>query len=128
MDHSSLQIVKSLVKMAWADGNISPEERSLLTKVLAEAGADPGDVSELDKLLSEGATGEPVSFDASDLDEEKRLGVMRALLIMSFMDGHVSFAEFTQIEKMQKELGISDEQLEVLRGEAIAAAETISAS
>lgn len=128
MDHGSLKIVKSLVKMAWADGNISPEERSLLIKVLAEAGADPNDVSQLDDLLSEGAGDEVPHFDASDLDEDKRLGVMRALLIMSFMDGHVSFAEFTQIEKMQKELEISDEQLETLRTEAIAAAETISAS
>lgn len=131
MDEQAREIVKALVEMAWADGQVSAEESALLIKCLKEAGANPNDVDDLSKLLarpSDDIMSEPANIDASSLDEDKRLGVMRALLIMSFMDGHVSFAEYTQIERMQQELGISTEQLEVLRAEAVAAAETLSAS
>lgn len=132
MDEQSLKIVKCLVKMAKADGQISPEERSLLVQVLPAAGATTEAADDLekllDKLIEEVATGDTIELNPAELDEEKRHGVMRALLIMSFMDGHVSFGEFSQIETMQKQLQISDEHLETLRSEAVAAAETISAS
>lgn len=130
MDEQAREIVKALVEMAWADGNVSPEESSLLIQCLKEAGANPNDVDDLTSLLSrpsDNATA-PSNIDASSLDEDKRMGVMRALLIMSFMDGHVSFSEYTQIERMQQVLGISAEQLEVLRTEALAAADTLAAS
>jgi uncharacterized tellurite resistance protein B-like protein len=132
MNDQDREIIKSLAEMAWADGEVSPEERSLLVKVLIEAGSDPDDAEELDKLLARPAGGSstpPLArLEAAGLDEERRLSVMRVLLIMSFMDGVLSFAEFTQIEKAQEALGISQLQLEILRAEAIEAAKALSAS
>lgn len=131
MDEQAREIVKALVEMAWADGQVSPEESALLIKCLQEAGAAEQDVEELTRLLAQPGGENVVSaanIDVASLDEEKRLGVMRALMIMSFMDGHVSFAEYAQIEQMQAKLGISAEQLEVLRSEAVAAAETLAAT
>jgi uncharacterized tellurite resistance protein B-like protein len=131
MDDQSREIVKALVEMAWADGEVSPEESALLVKCLQEAGADPDDVNELSRLLAQPGnetTVEQAHLDPSQLDHDKRLGVMRALLIMSFMDGHVSFAEYAQIERVQNKLAISDDEMEALRTEAVAAAETLSAS
>ncbi len=126
MNEQSRAILQALVNMAWADGQVSPEESGLILKAMSEAGAPAEDTEELARLLSSAPA--PVDLNVAELDEEKRLGVMRALLIMSFMDGHVSFAEYAHIEAMQRELGISDEQLDALRAEAVAAAETISAS
>jgi uncharacterized membrane protein YebE (DUF533 family) len=131
MDEQAREIVKALVEMAWADGQVSPEESALLIKCLQEAGAAEQDVEELTRLLAQPGGENVVSaanIDVASLDEEKRLGVMRALMIMSFMDGHVSFAEYARIEQMQAKLGISAEQLEVLRSEAVAAAETLAAT
>lgn len=126
MNEQSRAIIQALANMAWADGQVSPEESALILKAVAAAGTPADEVEELASLLASAPA--PVDLRAADLDEEGRLGVMRALLIMSFMDGHVSFAEYAQIESMQRELGISQEQLDTLRAEAVAAAETIAAS
>ena len=131
MDAESREIVKSLAEVAWADGKVTPEERALLLKVLIEAGADPDDVETIDDLLaapSANILGEPARLQEMDLDEESKQNVLRALLIMSFMDGALSFAEFSQIERTATDFGIDSETLETLRSEALAAAESLKKS
>lgn len=128
MDVRSREIVKSLAEMAWADGVVSPEERALLLKILIEAGANPDDTEELEHLLaapSADVLSEPAHLGRIELDHEGKLSVMRALLIMSFMDGALSFAEFGQLERVAQELEISQEEIDVLRAEALAAAESL---
>lgn len=128
MNSESREIIKGLAAMAWADGEVSPEEHALLLKVLSEAGASPEDMEEFSELLGRSETeADPsnVHLDSVLEDEESRLNVMRALLIMSFMDGVLSFAEFTQIEKFAKDLNINSEQLDALRNEALEAAKAL---
>ncbi len=128
MDAKSREIVKSLAEVAWADGKVTPDERALLLKVLTEAGADPEDVETIDDLLaapSANVMGEPARLESMDLDEESKHNVVRALLIMSFMDGALSFAEFSHIERTATELGIDSEVMETLRAEAVEAAEAL---
>ena len=128
MNSESREIIKGLAAMAWADGEVSPEEHALLLKVLSEAGASPEDMEEFSELLGRSETeADPsnVHLDSVLEDEESRLNVMRALLIMSFMDGVLSFAEFTQIEKFAKDLNINSEQLDALRNEALVAAKAL---
>ncbi len=125
MDDKSRQIVKSLAEIAWADGKVTPEERALLLKVLTEAGADPSDLETIDDLLaapSADVMGEASNLSGAGLDEEGKQNVLRALLIMSFMDGALSFAEFSQIERTAQEFGIDSETMETLRAEAVEAA------
>lgn len=131
MDEQSREIIKAMIEMAWADGHASPEESGLLIRAFSEAGAGTEELETLHRLLERSDGIEPqeaAHIDPSGLDEEKRLGVMRALLIVSFMDGHVSFAEYAQIERWQATLEVTPEQMEVLRSEALAAAETLAAS
>lgn len=128
MDEQSRQILKAMIEMAWADGHASSEESGLLLKALQEAGASDEELVELGSLLERYDPTSAAQIDPRELDEDKRLGVMRALLIVSFMDGHVSLAEYAQIERWQTTLEITPEQMELLRSEAVAAAETISAS
>ncbi len=128
MNSESREIIKGLAAMAWADGEVSTEERALLLKVLSEAGASPEDVEEFSGLLGQpdvDADHSGVQLDSAIEDEESRLNVMRALLIMSFMDGVLSFAEFAQIEKFAKDLNINSEQLDALRDEAVEAAKSL---
>lgn len=128
MDAKSREIVKSLAEVAWADGQVTPEERALLLKVLTEAGVDPEDVETIDDLLaapSANVMGEPARLDSMELDQEAKHNVLRALLIMSFMDGALSFAEFSHIERTATEFGIDSEAMETLRAEAVEAAEAL---
>lgn len=130
MDPQSQTILQALVKIAWADGRVSDDERRLLTRVLHELGTAPAEIAEFERLLGcppdENAAPAPLPIE--ELEEDKRCGVMRALLIMSFMDGHLCFAEIRELERYQLLLGISPERMETLRAEAVAAAETLSAS
>lgn len=130
MDAKSREIVKSLAELAWADGVVSPDERALLLRILVEAGTDPDDVQEFDHLLaapSADVMSEPANLADLNLDQEGKHNVMRALLIMSFMDGTLSFAEFDHLERVAQELELTDDELDVLRTEAISAAETLKA-
>lgn len=125
MDEEARRIIESLVAMAKADGEVSGDERKLLAKVLIEAGAVPADSTGLNELLEDMIEAGPLTPSLEALSEDKRLNVMRALLIMSFMDGKLSFSEFHQLEQHQKTLGLSDIQVEILRAEANEAARLI---
>lgn len=127
MDAKSRQIITSLARMAWADGELSDSERALLIKVFVEAGATEDDVEEFGALLENPEELGQQSGDLADavVDEEGRRNVMRALLIMSFMDGILSFSEMSLLEETQQALEISPEELEELRKEALAAAKEI---
>ena len=128
MDAKSREIVKSLAEMAWADGVLSPEERTLLLKILIEAGTNPEDADEIERLIaapSADILSEPAQLSRADLDHDGKRNVMRALLIMSLMDGVLSFAEFGQLERVAVELDISAEELDSLRAEAMTAADAL---
>lgn len=127
MDAKSRQIISSLAKMAWADGEVSDSERALLIKVFVEAGATEADVETFGALLSDPNAVPEGDEQLSDVvvDEEGRLNVMKALLIMSFMDGVLSFSEMSLLEETQAALGLSAEQVESIRKEALDAAKAI---
>lgn len=127
MDSKSRQIIASLAKMAWADGEVSDSERALLIKVFVEAGATEDDVEEFGALLENPESIAQGSDDLADavVDEESRDNVMKALLIMSFMDGILSFSEMSLLEETQQALEISPDKLEELRQEALVTAKEI---
>lgn len=119
-------IIKHLLTIARADGEISPEEKALLQQIFIEAGLVDDKSISLDKLIESIDSKDTADVSLSELEEEARLNIMRALLIMSFIDGKLSFSEFTQIEKYQVELALSTSQMDTLRIEATAAAEAIN--
>lgn len=123
MDNQNKVIMKTLSEMAWADGKVTEEEKALLYSVCLQIGASPEEAEELKEVL--GQPGKLVEGDLKDAlpDKASRLNVMRILMTMSFIDGALDFAEFDVIESKAKELGLSPEELETLRREALAAAE-----
>ena len=126
MNQQAQSIIKSLAEMAWADGEISPEERALLFNVMVSMGADPEDMDEMGSVLGRpGAGVEEAPLSEVIPDMPSRLNVMRALLTMSFVDGILSFAELTLIEKLAKDLEIDRDQLEEIRQEAVVAAKQV---
>ena len=123
MDNQNRVIMKTLAEMAWADGKVTEEEKALLFSVCLQMGATPEEAEELKEAL-----GQPSQTSEGDLkealpDKASRLNVMRILMTMSFIDGALDFAEFDVIAGKAKELGLTADELETLRREALAAAE-----
>ena len=123
MDNQNRVIMKTLAEMAWADGKVTEEEKALLFSVCLQMGATPEEAEELKEAL-----GQPSQTSEGDLkealpDKASRLNVMRILMTMSFIDGALDFADFDVIEGKAKELGLTADELETLRREALAAAE-----
>lgn len=125
MEATQKEIVKSLVQMAWADGEIAPEEKTFLTQVLLTLGCTK---EEIDTLNPAEIDMSPPALESVLVDRDSRRNTMRALLAMSFVDGTLSFSEFDYIQKIAKMLQLSDDDLEELRVEALAAAKAHSPS
>ena len=113
--------------MAWADGEVTDEERALLFSTCMQMGASEEEIAELKSVLGP-PTGDATADGLKAVlpDKASRHNVMRALLTMSFIDGALGFAEFDLIEKKGQELEISPEDMETLRKEAIRAAESFN--
>lgn len=124
MDCRKREILKSLAKVAWADGQVTAQERALLFSTCLQLGASEIEVAELEEVLGESKTSTEQAQDLKSVlpDKASRLNVMRALLTMSMVDGVMAFAEFELIESTCKQLEITPEEMETLRKEAISAA------
>lgn len=120
MDAGQKEVVKSIIQVAWADGQVSAQERDVLSRMLMQVGCSPEEVSELDEVLSGTETRMP-DLDKVLPDKASRLDAMRAIMTMSFADGALSFKEFTYMERMASKLGVDDDELEQLRAEVVAA-------
>ena len=123
MENRNKVIMKTLSEMAWADGKVTDEEKALLFSVCLQLGASAEEAEELKEVLGQPA--EPSDGDLKEAlpDKASRLNVMRILMTMSFIDGALDFAEFDVIENKAKELGLTPDELETLRREALAAAD-----
>ncbi len=133
MDNTFQEILKGLIEVAWADGRISPEERTLLANMLSELaeneGLPPEEIAKLVALVEEAPDLAKVSearerkadLQNLELDQEGRENVMRALMAMSFIDGVLSFTEYEKLERFSKQMKIDADRMETLRQEAVAA-------
>ena len=127
MDLQKKQILKSLAEIAWADGEVTDEERALLFSTCLQLGASEAEVEKLKSVLGQpDSASEDSSLKGVLPDKSSRLNVMRALLTMSVVDGAIAFAEFDVIEKKCRELDIEPDELEKLRNEASTAAEAFN--
>ena len=95
------EIIKSLANMAWADGEVTENERALLFTVCFQLGASEQEVDELHEVLGKPDNIPDGLAELKDVlpDKESRKNVMRLLLAMSMIDGAISFSEFDLIEK-----------------------------
>ena len=124
MENRNKVIIKSLAEMAWADGEVTKEERAMLLNLCLQLGASPEEAEDLKEVL--GQPPAAVEGELKDVlpDKASRLNIMRIIMTMSFIDGAMDFAKFGVIQSKAKELGLNSEELETLRKEALAAAES----
>lgn len=96
--------------MAWADGELAPQEVDRLTLALTRWGvpreevhrhwlAPPEDPAELERVLPDHAT---------------RMAAVKLLLEMSRADGRMDFRELHYVRTIAARLGISQQELDTL--------------
>ena len=121
MNSTESALLKGLVHVIWADGEVTPEERHLLGGVLTQLGMSDEQVAQVAQMMVEPP-------DLSDLkgsvpDHESRLEIVKVLLAMALADGKVDVKELRSLNKIAQLLEVSPAELESLKKETLEAVE-----
>lgn len=117
MQNSEKALLKSLVHVIWADGEVTDDERRLLGGVLTQLDLDEAAIKEVADMMAQPPSIEDLK--SSVKDPETRREVMKVLLAMSMADGKVEISELRFLNKLARQLEISDADLESLKEETL---------
>ena len=111
-------LLKTLVALAWADGELSEGETQWLDKVFDQLHLVP---NERERLLSvPQALPSAEEYRSVLTSQEDRHFLLRVLLTMALSDGTVSLDEQNMLADVAARLDVSPEQLEQLRTHTLA--------
>lgn len=113
MEQRERALLKGLVQVIWADGEVSDEEREMLGGILSELGSSHEEIEEVGRMM----TAPPDISNLRDQipDMESRQEIMKLLLAMSMADGRVDTSEVRFLNKIADHLEIVPETLERLK-------------
>jgi uncharacterized tellurite resistance protein B-like protein len=111
-------LLKTLVALAWADGEIDAGETDWLEKVFDSLGLPQADRDHI--LAVPQALPSTEEFATVLTDEEDRLFLLRVLITMAMSDGTVAVEELNMLKEVSSRLGVTDAQLEELRVHTVA--------
>lgn len=117
MHPQNMGILKSLVSVAWADGDFGASEKEMLEALLVAFDASEDQSAELRKYAETKRTMDDVPLEDLSSDD-LRLLVNHAVLL-TFIDGTQDAKEKAFVEELARYVGIPDEEAKHL----IAAAE-----
>jgi len=123
MQEAEKALIKSLVHVIWADGEVSEEERRLLGGVLTQLDLDDKALGEVASMMAEPP--DLTNLKESVKDVESRKEIMKVLLAMAMADGKVEISELRFLNKIARQLELSDADLESLKKETIAELDTV---
>ncbi|MBI3925621.1 MAG: DUF533 domain-containing protein [Armatimonadetes bacterium] len=118
MDATERALLKGLVQVIWADGEVDQKEREMLGGILAQMGCSAEEIQEVAAMMM-GERKEQVAL--TDLpDRESRREIMKVLLAMAMADDRIDVNEVRFLNKMANHLEIDEDDLEVLKAETVA--------
>ena len=110
------EVIKGLIQIIWADGEVDDRERILLGEILADMGLDHNDLVEVGKMMQEAP--EPPNLEAfATQSVEEREDLMKMLLALGMSKGRLNAPELRYVNSVAHRLEISDERLETLKAE-----------
>ena len=118
MHPENMAIVKSLVSVAWADGDYGDKEREMLDGLLDAFGASPDEVKTLHDYAKTPKKLEDVPLEELSVDDVRVL--LQHAVLLTLIDGRQDDAEIEFVRKLAAHLGIPSDEANKL----IAAAET----
>ena len=111
-------LLKTLVALAWADGELDAGETEWLDKVFEHLTLTP---AERERFLNvPQALPSKDEYNSVLATEEDRLFLLRVLLTMAMADGTVSLDELGMLKEVSERLGVSADALEELRAQTVA--------
>lgn len=121
MTNTEEALLKGLVHLIWADGEVSDDERELLGGVLIVLGLSEEEIEKVGHMM----TAPPALGDlkASVPDQNSRIEIMKVLIAAAFADGNVHKKELRFLDKMAIHLDITHAELEALKASTQAAVE-----
>lgn len=117
MQDAEKALIKSLIHVIWADGEVSEDERRLLGGVLSQLDLDDESLHEVAEMMSQPP--DLQNLKDSVQDPEARREIMKVMLAMAMADGKVEISELRFLNKIARELEIGDDDLEQLKAETL---------
>ena len=118
MHAENMAIVKSLVSVAWADGEYGAQEREMIDALLQAFDASPEQAKEVTTYAETKRSLEDVPVDELSPDDIRVL--INHAVLLAFVDGKQDDKEIEFVEKLAKFVGIPDDEAKAI----IDAAET----
>lgn len=117
MEQRERALLKGLVQLIWADGEVSEQERLMLGGILSELGVTTAEIEEVGRMM----IAPPSLEDLRDQipDTESRHEIMKLLVAMSMADGQVDTTELRFLDRLAAHLEISPEVMEELKEQTI---------
>lgn len=115
MEQSEVTLLKGLVKIMWADGEIAEAEREMLGSILVQLGCNHQEIAEIATMMKE-----PPDLDEIVKcvpDEASRLDVLKVVSAMALADRKMAAGECQLLDKLAAKLGVSDSQLQQVKEE-----------
>ncbi|XXT16277.1 TerB family tellurite resistance protein [Sorangium sp. So ce429] len=106
MQEQSMAIVKSLVSVAWADGEFHDAEREMVEGLLAAFEANEEQSTEIRAYAAERRTLDDVPLD--ELGGDDRRALLQHAVLLTFVDGEQHDAEKQYIAALCKKLEIPE--------------------
>lgn len=114
VDDREREVLKSLVGVIWADGDVSDKERAILGNILLKLGYTEEEIIEVGKFMQEGASPD---LDGLFPRADSRRKLMKVLCNLSAADGATSLGELRYLNAMARQLQIEPEELAEIRAE-----------
>lgn len=105
-----------LTAAAWADGPITDSERCLVENLLFNLGLERGEANDLLDNWEFKAPSPPSLQSLSD--RSQAVALLRALLVVSYSDGHFGMEELPYLTKILDRFKVSTEEMRQLRLQA----------
>lgn len=115
MQEKDIAVIKGLIQVMWADGELAEAEREMLGGILVNMGCSAEELQEIAGMLQE-----PPSVDTllKDLpDKESRCDVIKIVYAMALADDDYAESEDKFIKKLAEKLEITPKELETLKEE-----------
>lgn len=120
MQEEEFAIVRSLVPVAWADGDFADTEKEMLEALLDAYGANDDQKAQLREYAKEKRTLEDIVLQ--DLSFGDRRVLLQCAVLLTFADGEQHAAESKLLHELAVKLRIPDDEAKQVISEAEARA------
>ena len=114
MNAQEREILKTLIQIVWADGQVDDRERDILGKMLVELDLTPKDIAEVGQMMTEAPEAPQLAEVLSKSPTERR-DVMKVVMAMAMDNGHLNPPEMRYVQAIATKLEIDKDQLEEIR-------------